>query len=163
MAYGHVYVLRNEISVASLTTILQVTAGPTCPFIVLDSAVTQQGSTTSVQTGVRLVRKTVNASVTTATIGTNLFKLRTGDPNPALALATTGTGWMMTGAAGAYGTDGDVPGGDGFNVLNGWAYLPVPEERLFVPASGTIALVFPITPTSVESYVFRLTLMELGT
>ncbi len=156
MAYGHIYTLRHEAVVSTLITILQLKAGALVPFEILSASLTQRLSTTSVQVGIEFVRKTVAATVTTAVLGTHLFK-KPGDPNPGLDLGTAATGVIAT----AEGTDGDIPLRDGFNVLNGWKHLPVPEERKFVPAAGIIALKFPAVPAS-HTWNMEIVIRELG-
>jgi hypothetical protein len=105
-----------------------------------------------------VIRKTVGATVTAAVLGTNLFKTRPNDPSPGLTLSTSGTGWL----ASAEGTDGDYDVQDGFNILNGWSWLPYPEKRLHVPGAGIIAVKFPVTPSTAQQWELTTTLMELG-
>ncbi len=157
MAYGHIHTLRNEMTVSTAITILQLLAGATMPFEILSAALTQRGSTTSVQNAIAFVRKTVAATVTAAILGTTLFKNRPGDPNAALQLTTTGTGHTAT----AEGTDGDQVLKEGFNVLNGWKYLPVPEERIIVPSAGIIGLKFLNAPAS-QTWLAEIVIRELG-
>ena len=158
MPYGHVYTLRNELTVSTAITVLQIAAGATCPFLILSARLTQRGSTTSAQEKIAWVRKTAAATVTAAVVGTNLFKARTGDPTPSLQLGTALTGWTAT----VEGTDGDIPVQDGFNVLNGWSYQPVPESRLFVPAAGLVGLKFLTAPAS-QTWEIYAEVLELGT
>jgi hypothetical protein len=63
--------------------------------------------------------------------------------------------WKAT----AEGTDGVIEQDDTFNVLAGYLYLPVPEERIWVPPSGIIALKFPATPDNLP-YSFGFTYRE---
>lgn len=158
MPYGHVYTLRNELTISTAITIVQIAAGATAPLILLSASLTQSASTTSAQTRIAWVRKTGAATVTAAVVGTNLFKARPGDPTPSLQLGAALTGWTAT----AEGTDGDIPWVEGFNVLNGWKYLPVPEERIHVPAAGIIGLKFLTAPAS-QTWEIQVSLMELGT
>lgn len=48
----------------------------------------------------------------------------------------------------ASSTVGDEIYRDTVNALNGWLYLPVPEEREIVPPTCSIAIDFPIAPDS---------------
>lgn len=106
--------------------------------------VNQSTVTTSAQTRIQLLRKTGTAPTVSS-------------QNPAL-VGPPGTqaskcvgGVAATGiTASAEGTDGTVYVEEGFNIVNGWLYLPVPEERVMIlgsTASG-IALKFPTAPTS---------------
>lgn len=36
--------------------------------------------------------------------------------------------------------EGDVVMDDGFNLLNGWLHIPVPDERVVIPAGGRLVL-----------------------
>ena len=157
MAYGHVYTLRHEAIVATLISILQLKAGALVPFEIISASLTQALSETSLEESIEFARKTVAATVAIAVAGTHLFKLRPGDPTAGLDLGTAATGIIAT----AEGTDGDIVLREGFNVLNGWKHLPVPEERIFVPAAGIIALKFPVAPAS-QTWDMSITIRELG-
>lgn len=158
MPYGHIYTLRHEATVSTAITILQLQAGATAPFIILSALLTQDGSTTSAQEKIAFVRKTAGATVTAAVVGTHLFKTRPGDPTPSLNLGVSNTGVIATGE----GTDGDVCYEEGFNVLNGWKYIPVPEERIHVAAAALIGMKFRTAPAS-QTWQMSITIMELGT
>lgn len=157
MAYGDVYNVRHSATVSTAITVIQIAAGGTCPFLILSAGASQRGSTVNAQEELAFVRKTAAATVTAAVLGTHVLKTRTGDPNPSLQLGTALTGVIAT----AEGTDGDVPFRSGFNVQNGWIFLPVPEERLFVPAAGIIGLKFLNAPAS-QNWDFNISIMELG-
>jgi len=48
-------------------------------------------------------------------------------------------------------TAGDVIIRDTFNVLNGYLYLPVPEERIVVPPGCALSLDLPVAPFNASS------------
>jgi hypothetical protein len=159
--YGHVYTLRNEATISTAITILQIATGATAPCIILDASLTQRGSTTSAQEKVAWVRKSAAATVTAAVVGGTtgtILKNRPGDPAPSLQLGTALTGFVGS----AEGTNTDTAFQEGFNVLNGWKYLPVPESRIHVPAASFIALIFLTAPAS-QLWEVTCTLQELGT
>ena len=60
--------------------------------------------------------------------------------------------WMRARATGitatSEGTDGNVLVDEGFNVLNGWLYVPVVEDRIVVRPGESIGLKFPAAPTN---------------
>ena len=99
---------------------------------------------TTNQQPVELIRKSVAATVTSFTP----IVLRATD---AAADAVGGTAATGTDAS-AEGTDGDIVHLDSFNILNGWFYVPVPEERITVAPSGIIALKFPIAPAAMDIF-----------
>lgn len=155
MPAGDVYTLRQSSTVSTAITLLQLKAGANNGFVIIRASLTQYGSTTSVQETISIVRKSVAATVTAAIAGTTLLFR---DPNQATASLSLGT--SATGVTGASeGTDGDVPLQEGFNVLNGWLYIPVPEERLYVPPGGIIALKFLTAPAS-QTWKQEIVIME---
>jgi len=161
MPHRDTYIVRAELTISTAITAVQIKAGSTAGFEILDCTVTQKGSTTSAQEKIALVRKTAAATVTAASVGST--GLANGvfmtDPNmssPALVLSTSGTGFTAT----SEGTDGDVPLQLGFNVLNGCYEIPVPERRLWVPPSGIIGVKFFSAPSS-QIWEFNIGIMEL--
>lgn len=131
--------LRN-VSISTAITIAQIKAGATTPLELIRAQLSQRGSTTSAQERIAIVRKTVAATVTT-------FTPLLLDPGDTAAQAVGGASATGTQASGE-GTDGDFLVDEGFNVLNGWLWLPTPEERIWVPATGIIALKFPTAPAA---------------
>lgn len=141
-------------TISTAITVLQLKAGAAAPIEILRMSLTQKGSTTSAEEKIAVVRKTAAATVTAAVAGTTLVKPRTNDPVAAASLGTAATGYTGT----AEGTDGDELIHDGFNVLTGWLYLPIPEERIWIPGGGILALKFLTAPASQEwhaSITFR--------
>lgn len=131
---------------------MQITAPSTMTLEIIRAWVTQSASTTSAQTDIILVRK--SATLTSGTSNTPV-KLEAGDPSASFTALRSG------GVVGNEGTDTDVLYGEGFNVLNGWLYVPVPEERIQVPPSGILGLKFPTAPPS-ATYRYGITLREHG-
>jgi hypothetical protein len=139
----HAYTFRRSATVSTAITVLQIKASATRPFVILRAWASQGSSTTSAQAAIELVRKSGAATVTAA-ITADIVLLDTNDAATGVQLGTAATGYTAT----VEGTDGDVLIEEGFNVLNGWLYVPVPEERILVPAAGIIALKFSIAPPS---------------
>lgn len=146
---GRPYTVQSSDAISTAINIMQVTAPSTMTLEIIRAWVMQSASTTSAQTDIIILRKT--ATVTSGTSVTPV-KLEFGDPNPTFTAIKTATG---------NGTDGDVLYGEGFNVLNGWLYVPVPEERIKIPPSGMLALKFPSVPPS-ATYRYGITLREHG-
>jgi hypothetical protein len=149
MDVGRVYtILLENIAVSTLRTLIEFTAPGTKSCVLLSGKVTQVNSETSTQEEVEIIRKTV-----------------------------AGTGTAVTPAA---HQDGDVFGGtarvnctvegtlgtrikrEGFNILNGWHYLPTPEERIPVPGGGILALRFAQAPEAAIDIDAELVIGELG-
>jgi hypothetical protein len=150
MPAGDVYTVLNKgVTISTAITVIQIKAGANNGIEVLRASLTQRGSTTSVQEDIAFVRKSSAATVTAAidSPGSNTSTIVRRDPNQSAAsatLSTSGTG--ITGSA--EGTDTETVLREAFNVLNGWVYLPVPEERLYIPPAGILALKFVNAPAS---------------
>ena len=156
MEFSGIYKVSRSASISTAINIIQIKAG-TKPFKVLRAWVTQSDQTGSAQTAIQLLRKSTSATVTAAVIA-DVIQIRPSDTASTVVVSsTTGTGFIST----VNGTDGDVIIEEGFNILNGWLYLPIPEERIIVPANGTIALKFPVAPSS-ATYRAGIIFGELG-
>jgi len=150
-AVSGVYTLvRPATATSTAITIQQVTAPAGTAVEFVRCWVTQSTIVTSAQAGIRFLRKSTPATVTSAT--------------PALL----GVGMQASkcvGGTGATGitasneqTDGAVYVEEGFNVVNGWLYLPVPEERVYL-VNATAGLKFTAAP-SATSYQSGQTWLE---
>lgn len=51
---------------------------------------------------------------------------------------------------------------DTFNIQAGWIYMPVPEERIWVPPSGVFAVTLPAAPDGSTTISATLTWNEIG-
>lgn len=127
-------------SIASAISLIQIKAGSTSGLTILRAQVSQSNVSVSSMVGIEIVRKTAAATVTSATP----TPLLTNDAAAQAVGGTAATGYNAT----VEGTDGLALLVDSFNVLNGWLYLPVPEERILVPPSGIIAVKFLTTPAT---------------
>lgn len=110
--------------------------------------VNQSTVTTSAQTRIQLLRKTGTAPTVVSQSPAVIGSASTQASKCVGGTAATGI------TASAEGTDGTVYIEEGFNIVNGWLYLPVPEERFMVGGSTAngVGLKFPTAPTS-ASYV----------
>ena len=156
-----VYIIRGEATISTAITIVQLKAGTSYGFDILSAVVSQRGTATSVQEKIAWVRKSAAATVTAASVGSTglangVFLTDPGGPNPNLSLGTSATGFTAT----AEGTDADVPVQLGFNVLNGWYEMPVPEARLSCRVSDIIGLKFFTAPAS-QDWNYEIRIMEL--
>ena len=146
MAFNH-FILRSPpggLTTAAAISLLQVATSATRGVEILRASLTQRGSVTSVQEKIALVRKSAAATVTAAAIGTTLNKGNPNDQSPSLQLGVALTGTTAT----VEGTNTDITLEEGFNVLAGWLYLPVPEERISIPAASFLAMTFLAAPAS---------------
>jgi len=149
MAAGKYSVLAENENISTAITILELTAPSTAPLELTRAWCDNVSSTTSAVARIRLLRKT--ATVT-----------GTASPPSARALDASATsGVTVKWKATAEGTNGDILISAGFNVLNGWLYLPVPTELIIVPPSGMIALLFQGTVPNIN-WTFGFAWRELG-
>lgn len=122
-------------------TLIQIKSGSASPLEILSARIFQVTKTTSEMLEVNILRKTAAATVTSAT------PLK-ADPNDPASGAVGGTSATGTNAT-AEGTDGDILEDGMWNVLNGeWLYMPLPEDRIWVPAAGIIALKLVTSPAA---------------
>lgn len=144
MPYSYSATLQSA-TIASCANLIQLKSTGTAYDIVRGWA-SQSASVTSAQGPIQLCRKSAAGDVAPFT-PVNISS--TSDPASKMVASSSGCGTFTSTAA--FGTDGDILYRDGFNVLNGWLYLPVPEERVLITGGGIVALRFPIAITS-ESY-----------
>lgn len=150
---GRVYVVNNlNVAISTAITIIQIKAAAGSPLYILRASLTQRDAETSTQERVQILRKTAAATVTSFTP----LKYDTLDPAAAAVGSTSGTG--ITGTS--EGTDGDVLVDRGFNVLNGFEWIPTPLEQIYVPGGGIIAMKFPNAPAS-QNWVAQMVFCEV--
>jgi len=126
---GRVYVARMDaISVAAAKTLIDLTAPSTAVLEILRAWISQDTSETSTQEVAEIGRKTA-----------------AGAGGAAFTPVKFAVGDSASGVTASIGPTGEGSGysvliREGFNLVNGWLYLPVPEERIQVPPSGIISL-----------------------
>lgn len=152
---GAYSLVRSAVSTTTAITIqvVWVPAGTTA-IETVRAWVNQSTVTTSAQTRIQLLRKTGTAPTVTSATPAPL--------SPGMQASKCVGGAAATGiSASGEGTDSTVYIEEGWNVVNGWLYLPVPEERIMTGGSSAngIALKFPTAPAS-ASYVSGQTFLE---
>lgn len=151
MFIGPVYGVNNGnagVSISTAITVVQIKPGTNGPVEVLRASLSQSGNTTSTQVAGGLQRKSAAATVTIGVAGTNTTKGNPISPTADLSLGTAATGFT----ASAEGTPTEYHVKRGFNILNGFEWLPTPEERLLLPQSGFLGLTFFTAPPSTTWY-----------
>ena len=120
----------------------------------------QSGTTTSQQLGIQLAVQASAFGTYTAT-------------TPAPTVAGGNVSGITGGTAGAAATAGTDSSGnaagtktplysDGFNNLNGWLWVPVPEERIAVPSDTAIVLALIGTPTTLTNWSAGIVFEEMN-
>ncbi len=130
-------------------TLLQVTAGAVRSIRLLSAFLGQSGTTTNQQVRVRILRKTVSATVTA-------FTPAPMEPGDSAFTGTSGNN------ASAEGTDGTVLAEDVWSALSGWVYKPIPEEFIGAPGAGILAIKIPVALTADLTIEGYMTVEELG-
>lgn len=142
------YTVIDSRVVSTAITVLELTAPSTMMLRVIRAWFTNTSTATSSESDAVLIRKT--ATIT----GTSITPAPLEKSGPAATFTAKRTATVE-------GTDGDIVAGEGFNVLNGWLFVPVPEERPIVPPSGLIALKLIAAPAS-ATYRYGITVEEIG-
>lgn len=156
--------MQNQTIVADATLVIihtdstLATRGST--ILIYRAWVAQQASETSDQLGIILGLKASAFGTYTSTTPTPHFV------NGPAATIVGGT----AGAEATAGTDASAEGAgtvtpiiyDGFNNLNGWAWIPTPEERLLVPTDTAIILKIVGTPAALGNWSAGITFEELN-
>ncbi len=164
MAYIYSVTMKQQTIVAdeTLVCIRTATAGTSRASVIqiLRAWASQAGTDTSDQIGILIGLKA-------SAFGT--FTSTTPSPHFLNGPASGITGSTSVAAASA-GTDASAEGAgavtsivdDNFNNLNGYLYIPVPEERITVPFDTAIILKIVGTPTSLTLWSAGMTYLELN-
>jgi hypothetical protein len=136
---------------------------PIAAFQILRAFCSQGGSTTSAQLSVQL---NTQVSAFPTLVSQAPLRLKAGDP---VSLLTAGT----AGAAGTSGINASAEGAgtktviwpENFNTLNGWLFVPTPDETLIEsaqsPAHG-FGLHIPTAPASLTRWSGGISFKELS-
>lgn len=164
---GRVYTAHGEnlsLGTGSVLIALQTAATVAAAAFVrpLRVEVTQSGSTTSAQA--RLLFSTRDTAGTLTT--TSVTPVNTDLAGPISGLVGNTS---VIGAVGRIGINSSADSGGAytnhwaaaFNVLNGYMYLPVPEERIVVPASTVWCVRFAAAPATTTGWTCVLVYEEV--
>lgn len=137
-------------------------AAPNFNIEILRAWVSQSANNTSAQQRVQLVTQ---ASAFPTLVSATPQKLRKADPNASVLVGAT------TGAQGTAGINASAENGgaktviqeDAFNVLNGWVWVPTPDERIVLPAGFAqgFGLFLPVAPASLANWAFGVAYREV--
>ena len=125
---------------------------------VIRCTISQNETETSQQLGAIIAKKVTAFGTYTSTT-----------PQPhAIGAAVSGITGGTAGAAGTAGTDASAEGAgaattiytEGFNNLNGWIWVPTPEERILVGVDQAVIIKIRGTPTTLTGWNATLTYLE---
>lgn len=135
-------------------TFVNPIAAPNVNLEFLRFYISQSANATSAQQRVQLETQVTAFPTLTSTTPA---KLKRAD---AVSVITGGT----AGAAGTAGINASAEGAggktaildDAFNVLNGWLFVPTPEERIVMPASSTsgLGMFLPVAAATLTNWAF---------
>ena len=150
MARGRYEVHGDAQTVSTAITLLEITAPATAVLMISKIWVNQSSVTTSAQTRVRILRKSV--SITGAAT----------PPTPVPLGSDGASGTTVKWLATVEGTDGFVVVEDSFNYLNGYIWQAIsPDMRMIVSPSTILAIKFPAAPSS-ATFTFGMEFEEVS-
>lgn len=145
---GNVYTVRQTATIATAITAIQVVAAAAKPLVLVRAWCTESASATAAQAGIHLCRKSAAGTTTAVT--------------PVPQRPSQGTASFTAGHnATAEGTVTDTLDEEGMNVVNGWLYLPTPDEQIVVPGGGILAVQFAAAPAT-QTWRYGMTVVEIG-
>jgi hypothetical protein len=162
MPQRYTVVMENQTIVADATLVIVHaasswgTAG--CLLEVVRCTISQNETETSNQLGAILARKVSAFGTYTSTT-----------PTPhVLGAAASGIAGGTAGAAATAGTDASAEGAgtvttihaEGFNNLNGWLWVPTPEERVLIGPDQAVIVKIRGTPSTLTGWNATLTYLE---
>jgi hypothetical protein len=146
---GNPYKITNTATHSTAITILQARAHATRPLVVVRAWCESTATVTAAAT-IQLLRQTTAGTLTTLSPGP--LPMRPNVPTAGMTAGHTAT---------AEPTPSDVLIHESFNVVNGWLYLPSPDEQIVIPAAGFLGIKFSVAPAS-QTWVYGMVLVELG-
>lgn len=138
MAFGTYSAKLQGTSVTAAITLVQVKAPTDSVLKLLRAWISNTDLETSNQLRAQILRKSAAATVTSHTPAPTAV----GMPASGAVGGTAATGVN----ASVEGTDSTVLVDDGFNILNGFLWVPTPDEQIVVPPGGIIALKLASAP-----------------
>lgn len=146
---GNPYKITNTATHSTAITILQARAHATRPLVVVRAWLESAAVTTAIAT-IQLLKQTTAGTMTTLSPGP--LPIRPNVPTAGMTAGHTAT---------AEPTASDVYIHESFNVVNGWLYLPTPDEQIVIPAAGFLGMKFSVAPAS-QTWVYGMVLAEIG-
>lgn len=136
MANGRIYsVLMDAISVSAAKDLIRLSAPSDGSLLIHQVIVTQEGSETSDQVAIQLQRSSTDGT------GTSYTAKKFCEEDPAFG------GSAVTNLT-ADTTAGDILHREGMNMLAGFNWLPTPEMRPLIPASGRFVVRLDVAPAA---------------
>lgn len=153
----------ENLTVAGATTLVFINpaAAPNANLDILRCWIGQSANATSAQQRVQLETQVTAFPTLTSATPAKLHRAS------AASIITGGT----AGAAGTSGVNASAEGagaktsifGEAFNVLNGWLWVPTPNEKITMPAGSTsgFGMFFPVAPATLTGWTFGVNYAEV--
>lgn len=143
MAVGRAYAMNiNALTGLTAVPFVQLATPATTSIEILSIELTQETSETSQQEVIQITRRSTASTLPTALTG---LALNENDPATLLTATTTTN---AQGIASVTGTIGNILRRTAFNALNGYLWIPKPEETIVIKPSGFLTLQFPTAPAA---------------
>lgn len=151
---GRIYTAVME-AVAETTTqdLMELAAAADVGFTINEMLCTQETIQTSEMLPLRIMRR--------STANTGGFTL-TPVVNHPTTIASSVTVKTEATTFSALGTAGDVMWRAGMNILNGWHYMPLPEDRFYNSGSDRCVINLPAAPDGSTTFSITLIFEEFG-
>lgn len=143
-------VTMNSVAVSTGKSLIRISAPATMVLVVLRAQLSQSESVASNQDRIILQRCSTDGTGTANTPE----KAEVGGPAATFTAVTNLT------AEPTLTTSPFID--ESFNWLNGWLYMPSPEERIWIPPSGRLVLRIPQTPAISLTMEAELIIGEVG-
>jgi hypothetical protein len=154
----------ENLTLAGAVTALFINPGTTMSLEILRAWLAQSGTSTSGQCRVQLVRQ-VSAFPTLISTNATPRALKDRDPASAITAGTAGAAGTCGFNASAEGAGAKTPiMSDAFNNLNGWLWVPTPNETIVLAAASAngFGLYFPGAPANLTGWSGGIIFRELG-
>lgn len=155
-------IIGENQTVAGATTLVGIRPGTTSALEILRMWIAQSANATSAQQRVQWGRQ---AAALATVVSATPTKIIEGDPVSLIAGGTALAAGTCGINASAEGAGVKTPlGGDCFNALSTWVWVPTMEERIVLAPSSASSfyLWFPAAPATLTGWTFGVTYREVG-
>lgn len=147
---GNPYKVSFSAAFTTAITLLQLRAHATRPLVVVRMLL----DTTAIAAAtlsINVLRQTTAGTMTTLSPGP--LPLRPNQPTAGFTAGNTAT---------VEPTASDILLQESFNAVNGWLWLPTPDEQWVVPAAGFLGLKFSTAPAASTTCAITMNVVEIG-
>lgn len=147
---GNPYKVSFTAAYTTAITILQLRAHATRP-LVLTRLWLDTTAVAAASLSIQVLRQTTAGTMTTLSPGP--LPLRPNEPTAGFTAGNTAT---------VEPTASDILLQEAFNAVNGYLWLPTPDEQWVIPAAGFLGLKFAAAPAASTTCMFGANVVEIG-